>query len=125
MALSNSDRVEIAELLSRYGLLMDRQRTEEWMDLFVNDAALDIEGRPLLSSADDRLDLAHTAPHGTHLSAPPVISEGALPETARTEQAFIFRNRAEGSFLGGWYEDDLVKADGRWRFQRRTIRFHQ
>ena len=40
------DRQAITELLSRYGLLIDQQRTDEWMELFLEDAVIEVPGRP-------------------------------------------------------------------------------
>ena len=46
MGLSLEDRCEITELLSQYGLLLDRQQIDEWMALFVPDAVFEMQGRP-------------------------------------------------------------------------------
>jgi SnoaL-like domain len=123
--LTLADRSEITELLSLYGLLLDEQQIGEWSKLFANGAVLEIEGRPPLSTEEERIELARTAPRGTHLSAPPVISEGALGGTAHARQTYLFRDRIEDRMLAGFYEDSLAKVNGRWRFAHRTIRFHQ
>jgi hypothetical protein len=124
LGLSLEDRCEITELLSQYGLLLDRQQIDEWMALFVPDAVLEMQGRPPLTTQADREELGRTAPHGTHLAAAPVISEAASVNTAECEQTFMFRDAATGRMLAGWYEDVLVKVDGDWRFRQRLIHFH-
>jgi SnoaL-like domain len=123
--LSLADRSEITELLSRYGLLLDQQRVDEWMELFAPDAVLEIEGRGSLRTVEDRLELGRTAPQGTHLCAPPVIRAGDSGGTARAEQTFMFRSAELGQLLAGWYEDVLVKFGDRWHFRERSIRFHR
>jgi hypothetical protein len=123
--LTLEDRSDITELLSSYALLLDGQRVDEWMGLFVHDAVLEVDGSRPLSTREDREQLGRTAPPGTHLAAPPVIREGDAPDTAQAEQTFMFRDAESGRILAGWYEDVLVKVEGAWLFRHRTIRFHR
>jgi SnoaL-like domain len=125
VALIQEDRREITELLSLYGLLLDRQRVDEWMALFADDAVFEIQGQPPLTTASERAELGRTAPPGTHLAAPPVIREGGQAGIALSEQTFMFRDVQSGRMLAGWYEDVLVNFEGTWRFQYRSIRFHR
>jgi hypothetical protein len=122
--LSLEDRSAISELLSQYGLLLDRQELDGWMALFLHDAVFEVEGRPPLTTAAERAEFGRTAPWGTHLAAPPVIRQGGETDTAMSEQTFMFRNGESGRMLAGWYEDVLVRVEGTWRFQRRRIHFH-
>jgi hypothetical protein len=124
VGLSLEDRSAITDLLSQYGLLLDRQQVDEWMALFVDDAVFEMEGRSPLTTAAERAELASTAPSGTHLAAPPVIRQGGATDTAESEQTFMFRDAETGRMLAGWYEDVLVRVEGTWRFRHRTIRFH-
>jgi hypothetical protein len=124
VGLSLEDRFEITDLLSQYGLLLDRQQVDEWMALFVHDAVFEMEGRFPLTTPADRMEVGSTAPSGTHLAAPPVIRQGGAVDTAVSEQTFMFRDAESGRMLAGWYEDVLVKVEGGWRFQHRTIHFH-
>jgi hypothetical protein len=124
VGLSLEDRNAITDVLSQYGLLLDRQQVDEWMGLFLIDAVFEVEGRPRLTTAAERAELGRTAPSGTHLVAPPVIGQVGAADTAESEQTFMFRDAESGRMLAGWYEDVLVKVEGAWRFRRRTIRFH-
>jgi hypothetical protein len=124
VGLSLEDRSAITDLLSQYGLLLDRQQVDEWMALFDDDAVFEMEGRSPLTTAAERAELGRTAPSGTHLAAPPVIRPGRAMDTAESEQTFMFRDAETGRMLAGWYEDVLVKVEGTWRFRHRTIRFH-
>lgn len=125
MTLSLEDRTDITELLSRYGLFLDQLRADEWLQLFLPDAVVEIEGMSSLRTNAERLELLHTAPRGVHLSAPPIISEGVTADTATSQQTFMFLQAKRGSLLAGWYDDALVKSEGTWRFQRRIIRFYR
>jgi SnoaL-like domain len=125
VSLTWEDRIEITELLSRYALLLDQQRLDEWMDLFMADAVIDIDGQPSLTTIEGRRHLGQTAPRGTHLCAPPVLREGDVEGTALAEQTYVFRNIATGGLLSGWYEDALVKSNGTWRFVRLGVHFHR
>jgi hypothetical protein len=124
VGLSLEDRSAITDILSQYGLLLDRQQVDEWMALFEHDAVFEMEGQSPLTTAAERAELGRTAPSGTHLAAPPVIRQGGAAETAESEQTFMFRDAESGRMLAGWYEDVLVKVEGTWRFRHRTIRFH-
>lgn len=125
MGLTLEDRSEISELLSQYGLLLDRQRVDEWMNLFVHDSVFEREGGAPLRTPQELEKLARTAPSGTHLAASPVIREGDAVDTAQSEQTFMFRDAESGRMLSGWYEDVLVKVEGAWRFRHRSVRFHR
>ena len=61
VGLSLEDRSEITDLLSQYGLLLDRQQVDEWMALF--DARRRVRnGRPVAPDDDSRASGAR--PHG-------------------------------------------------------------
>ncbi len=117
------DRQAITELLSRYGLLIDQQRTDEWMELFLEDAVIEVPGRPPFRTGADRRGLAEGAPRGLHLAAPPVIRAGSSDDVALGEQSFQFHNAVTGKPLIGWYDDELVKRGDRWYIARRVIQY--
>jgi hypothetical protein len=125
VSLTWEDRIEITELLSRYALLLDQQRLDEWTDLFTSEAVIDIQGQPSLTTIEGRRNLGQTAPRGTHLCAPPVLREGTAEGTALAEQTYVFRNIATGALLSGWYEHVVVKSNGTWRFEWLSVHFHR
>jgi hypothetical protein len=122
MKPSVDDRQAITELLSRYGLLIDQKRTDEWMELFLEDAVVEVPGRPPYRGPDRR-SLAEGAPRGLHLAAPPVIRAGSSDDVALVEQSFQYQNAVTGKALIGWYEDELVKRGERWYIARRAIQY--
>jgi SnoaL-like domain len=123
MKPSLEDRQAITELLSKYGLLIDQHRPDDWMELFLEDAVIEVPGRPHYRTAADRRGLAQGAPPGLHLSAPPVIRAGSSDDAALVEQSFLFHNLASGKPLVGWYEDELVKRGEQWYIARRVIQY--
>lgn len=113
----------ITELLSMYGLLIDRHLMDQWSTLFVDDAEFEVPGVGTFCSVGDRRRMVETAPKGLHLVAPPVITESGSDGAALCQQEFLFRNVETGKFLTGWYEDEVVKDGDQWRFARRAIRY--
>jgi hypothetical protein len=120
---SVEDRLAITELLSEYGLLIDQQQMEEWLDLFVEDAVMEVPGLAPLRSRAERRGLVEAAPTGLHLCAPPILRAGEVDGTASARQSFMFRNSQTGQVLTGWYADELVKRGDRWYIARRVIRY--
>ena len=123
MKPSLEDRQAITEILSRYGLLIDRQEPDEWLKLFLDDAVIEVPGRPAYRTGEDRRSLAEGAPRGLHLAAPPVIRAGGSEDVALVEQSFQYHNAATGKSLIGWYEDELVKRGEHWFIARRAIHY--
>jgi SnoaL-like domain len=123
MKPSVEDRLAITELLSRYGLLIDQQRIDEWMELFLADAVIEVPGRPHLNTGPDRRALAAGAPPGEHLAAPPIIRPGNSDDSALVEQSFHYYNLETRKVLVGWYEDELVKREDTWYIARRAIKY--
>jgi SnoaL-like protein len=123
MKPSLEDRQAITELLSRYGLLIDQRRLDEWMELFLADAVIEVPGRTQMSTGPDRRGLAAGAPPGEHLVAPPIIRAGNSDDSALVEQSFQYYNLETRKVLVGWYEDELVKREDTWYIARRAINY--
>ena len=123
MVLPAEDRWAITELLSKYGLLIDRHLMDEWTALFTPDAEFEVPGVGTFCTVEDRRGMVENAPKGLHLVASPVITPGPSGVAAACQQEFLFRNVETGKFLTGWYEDDVVKRGDEWLFARRAIRY--
>jgi SnoaL-like domain len=123
MKPSVEDRQAITELLSRYGLLIDQKRIDQWMELFLADAVIEVSGRPPMATGPDRRALAEGAPAGEHLVAPPIIRAGTSDDSALVEQTFHYYNLETRKVLVGWYEDELVKREDTWYISRRAIKY--
>jgi hypothetical protein len=98
--LSTDDRLGIQEAISRYAHALDAGRWDDLAALFTADATLDVgpmgvyEGTAGVRRFGDLL-----GPMGLAFTGEPGAQR---PNT-------------------GFYEDDLVKRDGRWLFQRRRV----
>jgi SnoaL-like domain len=123
MKPSIEDRQLITDLLSMYGLLIDQKRTDEWMELFLEDSVIEMPGRPPMRTGPERRGLAEGAPLGLHLAAPPILRAGSSDDEILAEQSFLYHNAVTGKPLIGWYEDELVKQGERWYIARRVIQF--
>jgi hypothetical protein len=121
MQLTAEDRFAIQDVLTKYCVLMDLQ-DETWVDIFADDATLVVRGDPVRHKADLE-QFFRDAKRGLHLTSPPLIRPGDSPETANSTQTFLFRNAQTELFRVGYYEDELVRRDGTWRFLVRRVEF--
>lgn len=114
------DRFAIHELLSLYGHLVDKQAWERFDELFVPEGTFDA------TSVDGNVD-SNVQEIITHFSTgfhPPahymtnvyVFEEGGM---VKVWSKGLFPR--ENGFTGAFYDDVVVKVDGRWLFQSRTI----
>lgn len=116
------DYVAVTRLLAAYGSLLDRGRHDDWLALFAEPSEFVIDGRRPRTTTEGRRDLAERAPRGLHLGNPPMV-EFHADGTATSVQTFLFWDPGEVGALAGWYDDDLVRVEGIWRFRRRAISF--
>ncbi|MGO8861169.1 MAG: nuclear transport factor 2 family protein [Acidimicrobiales bacterium] len=123
MTLDLHDRQAITELLSRYGLLIDQRRLDEWTALFTEACEFVVPGMGTFRTVEDRRRMVENGMRGVHLVASPVIRAGDADGTAEAEQSFMFRASETGRFMTGWYSDTLVKQDGVWLIARRAIQY--
>jgi hypothetical protein len=101
---------------------MDR-RNEEWVALFDDGASLEVAGREPLVEHAGLKQFLHDAPQGVHLASAPVIRPAAAEGSALATQTFLFRNAETEAFRTGWYDDELVRRDGTWKFKVRRVEF--
>lgn len=119
-ALSLEDRAQIEELLSAYVLSLDEDDTETTVSLFTEDGEFLVYDRSF--AGHDRLRKMFTsAPKGLHLGGRSVITGTADGATARQQLVFYAADRSEQRLT--FYDDVLVKVDGRWLFRSRDCRF--
>jgi uncharacterized protein (TIGR02246 family) len=121
-----SDKDEIREVLARYCFALDADRFEEMAALFTPDGVWETafgsgKGRDGIV-AQARSIATGVRPKRVHLTTNIVIDLDGDTATARSNWALI-QNSDAGPVIGsgGAYADRLVKVDGRWFFQHRTI----
>lgn len=113
--------VSVCDLLGEYCLRLDAGRYEEWTDLFLADARLEMKRQSVVGH-DQLLDFARHAPRGIHLCGVPVITETA--DGIASSCPWNFVDLDTGTQVVGYYRDDIVFAEGRHRFRARRIDMH-
>jgi uncharacterized protein (TIGR02246 family) len=116
-----ADVLEIQDVFARYAYLMDTKQLEEWLELFSADCTYVVHGREYQGREGVREMVGLAVPEGTHLVAAPTIRVSGQKATAA--QTFIAISADKKTFRSGWYEDELTKADGRWRISVRACSF--
>ncbi|HEY8513980.1 MAG TPA: nuclear transport factor 2 family protein [Candidatus Binatia bacterium] len=124
--LSVADRLEIQELLSRYCHCIDRGRWDAFPDLFTEDCRLDLsqvmglyEGRSGLQAFVDTMK-----PLGIfmrHLVTNVVIDGDGERAHVESYVVAVTGSEANPTRTTGFYDDEVVKQDGRWLLHRRTL----
>lgn len=121
-----SEKDEIRELLARYCFALDADRFEEMAALFTPNGVWETafgsgKGREGIV-AQARSIATGPRPKRAHLTTNIVIDLDGDTATARSNWVVV-QNSDAGPVIGsgGAYADRLVKVDGRWFFQHRTI----
>jgi len=126
MPLSAEDQLAIRDLAARYNHAIDRGDGAAYADTFVDDGVLDagallLEGRRALEEFPPQFALSVRAPR--HIATNLVIDgDGDRAELRAYVQLYALMGdppRQEVA-ASGLYADTLVRADGAWRFVRRT-----
>lgn len=138
--LSSADRLEADELMAEYAWALDTADRDTWLGLFSPDATVEcVEAdlvRPTRRGArrfagargleelfDLLLDDPTFAGHQHWNSAPIVIGDASR---CRAQSFAILPARQPGGTivldLVGFYDDELIRHDGRWRFKSRAMR---
>lgn len=126
------DRLAIEDLLSRYAVAMDSGDYETYAALFAEDAELifantHLTGRAaILETMRPALERSNGGADGAgrlrHLLSGVSITIDGDTATARANWATVSaRSGAPAIGAMGYYDDTLVRRDGRWMFQRRNI----
>jgi len=114
------DRAAIRELIAAYALALDAGDIDGCVALFVSDAVFEVYGRAF-AGLDGIDSMFRNAPRGLHLTGVSRIDVKGDTATARSQVLFV---RAGDLHLRpALYDDELVRAGGRWRFRRRRCQF--
>jgi hypothetical protein len=119
-----AERVEIAELLGRYGRLVDGRDWDALAAIFTADARFDItplgargvlEGLPAIQH-----HMAHAARHPAAHHITNVHVE-ALRDDCALVSSMLIAVQHDGSAASGRYEDEVVRTPAGLRIRRRTF----
>jgi ketosteroid isomerase-like protein len=118
------DAEEIKKLHQRYMDLMDDLKYEEVLDLFTEDAAIEVRNSGVKQGADARRelylgmrDMKHGVRDNCHMAIHPDITvHGAT--ASGTWLVYMLYEDPEGAWVQGRNEVDYRKENGRWKFSR-------
>jgi hypothetical protein len=127
MALTTEDHLEIYGLVARYNHAVDAGEGPAFADTFTPTGVLDagqlvVEGRNALERFAAGLPSTQRAPR--HITTNLVIDGDGERATVRAYvQMYVLAGDPPEPRLAvsGKYADQLVKAGGRWRFDRRVF----
>jgi len=124
--LSTADRLQIQEVLARYSHCVDRGRWDALIELFTEDCRLDLsqlmglyEGRAGVRKFADTL-----APLGVfmrHLVTNVVIEGDGERAHVECYVTAVTGSPQTPNRMTGFYDDELVKQNGRWLLHRRRL----
>jgi len=124
--LDAADRLDILELLGFYCRCIDTGLWDELPKLFTADCRID--GGPIGSyegtaGVEQMAALLKSLPHVMrhYVTNVAIRAEGNTARTHAYVLAFTGPGPGQLTPTTGFYEDELVKRDGRWLFRRRNI----
>ena len=130
MADTDKDVIAITNLINLYGLVMDTQRWDMFDRLFTSDVDADYgEGSHWRDLAKFKADFGafHKIFDATqHLMSNHLVNvQGDTAEACTYGNWRLIRKGLEGGDLWegtGWYDDKLVRQQGRWLIKHRVCR---
>ncbi len=135
IALTPEDHEDIRQLLARYNLAIDLGRIDDWVDCFTPDGVFECIGLP----EDSILGGRHEGPealrayadghYGLHRGRARhwnwnLLIEGAGDRATMTSYLNAYSaGQGDDAVLRatGIYRDELIRADGQWRFASRQV----
>ncbi len=126
MPLTPGDKIEIADLCSRYALAVDQNDIEAWLTTWTEDGEMDAsfgsaKGAVQLRALEERAQ-GGSSKGKRHVVAN-LATEGDGNHATATSYLVIFeRKKSPAVVATAVYKDTLRKVDGRWKFARRELR---
>ena len=117
------DRLAIRELVDAYNDAVMRFDGEAWADTWADDGIWntgqgELEGKDVFYPMWQQMMSAFSFV-GFFASAGPIIIDGDTAHATWYQQEFLHRKEGGKMNVTGRYEDDYVKANGRWYFKKR------
>ena len=118
------DRLAIRELVESYNDAVMRFDEAAWAENWTDDATWDT-GQGPLTGKDTFVPVWREAMSGFSFvgffaSAGPIVVDGETAHATWYQQEFLHQKAGGKLDITGRYEDDYVKRDGRWYFQKRV-----
>jgi uncharacterized protein (TIGR02246 family) len=115
-----NDEAAIRELIAGYALALDAGDIDGCLKLFTDDAEFLVYGRSFAGS-DGIGKMFRDAPRGLHLTG--VSRINVRDDTASARSQVLFVRAGDLHLRPALYDDELIRVDGHWLFQRRRCRF--
>jgi hypothetical protein len=130
MANVLEDKDAIRELIAEYCFLIDGAEYPAWVELFTMEGVFEVVGMFSFQGREKLLQFARTIPLNDegrpgfkHCTLNSIVRVSGERATARCYFLLVHEGRPLRVDVAGRYEDTLVKQDGRWLFERRTVTF--
>lgn len=129
MPTALEEKDAIRELQARYCFHFDNAEFDRWLDLWTPDAAFDLGtrgrlvGREGLRKFLQSIPLTNGSPMMRHCVMNSLVEVDGDRAQAWCYVVVIHGGSPLGITVAGRYEDQLVKAGDRWRFQERKVFF--
>lgn len=114
-----TDDEAIRDLLAAYALRLDADDLEGCLELFAEAGEFEVYGQTLPRDRIRRMFAR--APNGMHMTGAAQIDVHGDAATVRSQVLFV--DSTTHQMRPALYDDQLVKLDGRWLFERRRCRF--
>jgi len=119
------DRLAIRELVDSYNDAVMRFDRDAWASNWTDDATWSLPGMGEISGKDKFVPMwqqmmAGFSFVGFFASAGPIVVAGASAHATWYQQEFLHQKDGAKRRITGRYDDDYVKRDGRWFFQKRV-----
>jgi len=127
VTLSIEDRLDIGDLLVRYATGIDRRDWDLFRTVFTEDCVSDYGDIGTWHGVEEItsfMEQAHSAAgHTQHRITNQAVTATAEGATARSyvDSVVMGLDGADGVQAIGFYDDVLVRADGRWQVARRSF----
>jgi uncharacterized protein (TIGR02246 family) len=119
------DRLAIRELVDSYNDAVMRFDRDAWAANWTDDAVWSLPGMGEVAGKDKFVPMwqqmmAGFSFVGFFASAGPIVVNGNSAHGTWYQQEFLHQKDGAKRRITGRYEDDYVKRDGRWFFQKRV-----
>jgi 3-phenylpropionate/cinnamic acid dioxygenase small subunit len=123
----SDDYGHICNFLSRYGVLADAGRWDEWVALYTDDAVLTVRGVEYRGHDEIRTAVAdfhsfQMMRHLFHLPNVTFVDDGLVEAVSYVELRAV-TGRSNDLEAIGMYEDRIVREGSDWRFAARSVTF--